>query len=134
MDEVEERAKIHSTIPHKQKVVLKNFNLPQLHYYIRDRNQEAIIQQLVQSNLTDLYALRGSPDDYFEIYIPDGEGAYQRKEDSMNHLNLLQIAVTLNMQDLIKYLLHEHKFLNVQRKPTSMDPRFILASDSGDRT
>ena len=42
-DELEERKQVHSTIRH-EKQSLKNFNLPQLHQYMREGNQEAVIE------------------------------------------------------------------------------------------
>lgn len=46
LDEIDERANIHSNIAQKTKVVVKNFNLPQLYQYFREQRQDLIVQQL----------------------------------------------------------------------------------------
>lgn len=90
-------------------------------------NQQGAIETMRKFKFSDVLFFRVVPDNSDLKYLEDTV----RGQD----LNLLQFAVAQGQEQLVKYILSEHKYISTAtRQMKSLDPRILLANSQGDET
>jgi hypothetical protein len=131
--------KVHaeSIAPNSQKVPIKNIRMDDFYDYVINGNEQAAIDFLKTYNLTDFLFFRGPSGRSATIdLLQENRRDFINSYVSLQDFTLLQLAARFNCFNLVKYILSEHKILNVQRELRTIDPRIILVNhfDNDDET
>jgi len=70
---------------------------------------------------------------FFRV-VPEASDLKFLEIDGQKQLNLLQFAVAHGQEDLVRYILSEHKYTSTARQLKTIDSRIILASEDEDET
>jgi len=96
-------------------VQVKNVRIDDFLNHLQNENEQGAIDFLKTYNLSDLLFFRGSANIQASVYL-----LAENKKDFVNSyvfhssLTLLQLAVLYNANNVVNYILSQHKIWNIQ--------------------
>ena len=113
-----------------QKASLRDIDFNILHQQFKDGLQYAVIDYLKAYKLTDIMFLRGSSNEYHNIYrYYESSRTFTEVQVNDSSFNILQLACLGGHYDLVKYIMLEHKIFSNSRQTRAIDPRIILLNN-----
>jgi hypothetical protein len=111
-------------------VNLNQINFNDLYNAFENLDSKAIINWLNTYKLSDITKIRGRNSDRQDFYAlnydENTDQLFQPVYTTKDYYNILQLAIDSQLEDVVKFILYDYKFLGTNKQWRKVDPRILL--------